>query len=172
MSSTQRKLKPYLANEFTNHRGHKIQVNDPVVVLTTCTSRAHIGLGRYLGYRECPTYYNPNKKETSVLVEVNSSKSRFVHKETGEDYNWRNEFKVFPHPEYPKNIGYYRDRPEYNEAMNAYRLALVIYDGKIMDAHKDYEWKDFPYKRISNLQLNKIYPVDVLLSALAQGEAL
>jgi peptide methionine sulfoxide reductase MsrB len=173
-----RNIKPFEVADFTNHLGHILKPGDPIISVTMCTSSAHVRAGKYLGYRKQRSYYS--KDHVGVLVEVVESRKHFVHAETGAPYDHKGEYKEIPHPQqkyvpYKNTFGqpwHHRfERTPEEKTLQAqydeeYKAAREEYKAKIAERQKGYVWVDVPYTRISNLQLNKVYPADMTFAAL------
>lgn len=170
--TAKRKLKPFDLTDFVNEIGQTVKVGDEVVIVTHCTGIVGIGKGRYAGRRG-------EGDNVRVLCEVDEVHRKLVHKVTGEEYDYSTNGG---HPEikYPRydntNLRYpgwsatAEEREAYNKAY-AERHAkwdaeYKVYSAQIEETKKDYEFRDFPYVRITNLYLNRIFPIATALTNL------
>lgn len=162
MTTRNRRLKPYDAVEF-KREGFTLKPGDAAIAVTTCTSRGHLRVGRYLGLRGAYVVMEVRAKRT-MLVDANDV-----------PYDWAAERREIPHPwdTAPKmDLGANRyGTPEYNEAYAKYRAAhkewketvYAEYEQKLKNRKIGYSYKEFPYTRVTQLQNNNIYPASVAL---------
>lgn len=169
----QRKLKPFDLTDFVNEIGQTVKVGDDVVIVTHCTGSVGIGKGRYAGRRG-------DDDNVRVLCEVDESHRKLVHKDTGAEYDYSTNggHPEITRPVYPsRNIfsssprDYWsRLTPEqevaYQAAYKKYQEDYKVYQELVEETKKDYEFRDFPYVRITNLYLNRIFPIATALTNL------
>jgi hypothetical protein len=160
--TSKRRLKPYDAVEYKNGN-HVLKPGDAAIAVTTCTSRGHLRVGRYLGLRNGGVVMEVHDRRT-LLVDANDV-----------PYDWNAERKECPSPwnSAPRQ-DYYRLRwgtEEYKAAEAAYKAkyqewkdtVYAEYEAKIAARKVGFSNKEFPYTWITNLQNNNIYPAGIAL---------
>ena len=183
MTNKKRKVKPYLEESFTNKKGHVINPGDEVVIITTRSHSPYVNIGVYLGKRKTGSY---NGNDTyQVVVEKHLKRTKAVHNNNPEiEWTWYtakcpDDLKVLlkeipPYPEYPRNDSYSawnRVNKEHDEKMAEYRRLVNEREeinranGFIMAKYKkdNYHEVTEKYTRISSLQNNMIYPLNMQL---------
>lgn len=160
MTTRKRRLKPYDAVEF-KREGFTLKPGDAAIAVTTCTSRGHLRVGRYLGLRGA-----------YVVMEVHDKRTLFVDK-NDEPYDYHNERKEIPYPQgAPRpNYGLRYGTPEWHAAQEQYRkdyqtwqdTVYAEYQAKLAKRREGYSNKEFPYTWVTQLQNNNIYPASVAL---------
>lgn len=154
------RLKPYDAVEY-KHGAHVLKPGDAAIAVTTCTSRGYLRVGRYLGTRN-----------GGVVMEVHDRRTLFVDA-NDEQYDYDNERKEIPYPQgAPRpNYNLRYGTPEWHAAQEQYKKDYKIwqdtvyaeYQAKIAKRREGYANKEFPWKWITNLQNNNIYPAGIAL---------
>lgn len=151
------RIRPFEAIPFTNEINQVIQPGDKVAVVTGSRS-AHISVGRYVGHR---------KQHNRVIVETDHYRTKWVHKETGEEFD-SDKHVAEPRPTSPPwgyDTDYYKRYEEYHNKYNEwYKLVLTT---------KKEQFKEvkIPYTYRRTLQLNRIFKIDTNLSSL-EGQTL
>jgi len=159
------KLVPINEVEFKTQQGHVLKPGDPAIAVTTCTNSGHLRIGKYLGVRTGGYGW---RNSDCVVMEVQRTRSKLVHKDTGVEYDFKAENKLFPYSmlgEYPYP-SYWFDKAAtaaYEERMKAYQEASQKRNAGIKELRKDYVYKDFPYLGRTTLYRNNIYPADIAL---------
>lgn len=141
-----RKLVPYEAVNFTCHNGQTIVPGDLVAAATSSRSGANLRMGRYLGVRNRTKY---GQKKQHVVMEYPTSRSIFVHNETGKEYDFFKEYTENPY----KTLDWTTSTPQQRAENN--RLSESWKESRRMN----YSFKTFKYIRVTQLQRNKISPL-------------
>ena len=178
------RLKPYLVESFINEKGHVINPDDAIVIVTTRAHSVNVNVGRYLGKRKTSSW--SGKDRFQVVTAVNKETSKLVRNDDENvvwNYNsdkYPDDLKVLlkpnpPQPVYPsRNSWSYSNDPEfdrrYKEYQQAYKLAEEVRrdNYKIIEKYKNenYHLVKIPYVQHRTLQCNRIYPVNMPLKDL------
>jgi len=146
---------------FTSEAGHTFEPGDPAIAVTQCYRSAELRHGTYVGVRYYPRYSDEGKRPC-VVMEIWKSKRKLVHKETGEEYNYKAE-RALEYPSYVGCYNYHTQNAEYERAVREYNEKRQAYYNAVKEMRKDYEYRKFRYVGRTMLQLNKIFPADIAL---------
>ena len=178
------RIKPYLVESFTNKKGHVINPGDAIIIVSSHYKSVSIETGRYLGKRPDGVGYN-SEPRFNVVVEVDLVKTKTVRKDD-ESVEWTNYYNKIPglvlppelpRPDYskPSKYGWNTTKtPEDQAKIDEYnkQWTLVRERGdlryKLANQFMDEYYKEIqiPYKKISTLQLNRIFPFNLGIEAL------
>lgn len=162
MTTRKRRLKPYDAVEFK--RGNlTLKPGDAAIAVTTCTSRGHLRVGRYLGLRGRSVVMEVHDKRT-LLVDANDVPYDWVAEQREVPSVWN----TAPNMD---RVNFRYGTPEYTRAFAEHQAAYkkwkdTAYQEYLdkLDARKvGYSCKEFPYTWVTQLQNNNIYPAGVAL---------
>lgn len=138
-------MKPIDEIPYTTRDG-VIQPGDKVLVLTCSHGNPQLSRAIYVGMRK-----------SNVVVKTFSKAQKLVHKDTGEDYNYKKEPR---YPEYPNYRLYPYGSDVRVEAEYEYRKACNE-RGSIIDAlQADYVSREYVKEHIRQLQRNRIFPAN------------
>lgn len=174
------RIKPYLIESFTNRKGNVINPGDAIIIVSSHYQSVSVETGRYLGKRLAGTYYG--KPSYNVVVEVDLVRTKTVRKDD-ESVEWTYYYDKIPglvlppelpRPEYPRISGSWNRTPADQAKLDEYQKQMVIVEKRQQEryalaaAHKEQFYKEIqiPYVRISTLQLNRIFPINLGLNAL------
>jgi hypothetical protein len=178
------RIKPYLVESFINKRDQVINPGDAIIIVSSHYKQVSVETGRYLGKRLSGTY--DGKPQFNVVVEVDLVRNKTVRKDDEtKEWNW-NYDKIpglilppeLSQPEYPrinKFGGWNQSRsPEGQAEMDNYNKQMKLVRerrderSKLAMEFKEKYYKNIqiPYTKISTLQLNRIFPINLGLDAL------